>query len=78
MPLGQSKTKMDSEGFGIWHHGGDYRTKMSYKIPYINENTPQRRPTKRSKRAYLPFKDVFLGEIRCEGSVSEYMLYRYI
>ncbi len=32
------KTKMDSGGFDIWHHGGDNRTKMSYnKTPCINE-----------------------------------------
>jgi hypothetical protein len=63
---------MDFGGFDIWHHGGENRTKISYKIPYIKENISQSRPTRRIKRAFLPFKDVFIGEIICEGSVSEY------
>jgi hypothetical protein len=53
MPLSQSKTKMDSGGFDIWHHGGDNRKKISYKIPYIKQNISQRPTSEGSVSDYM-------------------------
>ncbi len=77
MLLGQSKTKMDFGGFDIWHHGGENRTKISYKIPNIKENISQRRPTRRPTRPPSLLR-CFLRGIRCEGSLSEYIYPRMI